>query len=88
MGAAVALCYFVAVFTTVIIFRVRADLGFWHGLKVVGEGGVGLEWLLIAVVSAMFWPITLVIWLIRGRPEPRIVFNDKAVERQRRLSGA
>lgn len=65
------------------VIRARAGVTVWHRLQVFGEGGHGLEWTITAGSAALFWPITLVIWLARGRPEPRIVFNEKALERQR-----
>jgi hypothetical protein len=68
------------------VIRVRAGGGFWLGLKAFGPDGFGPVWVGTLIICSMAWPITLAVWLARGRPEPRIVFNDKAVERQRRAA--
>ena len=64
------------------VMRVRAGAGFWRGLKVLGPDGFGVLWVAQLVVCSMFWPVTFAVWLARGRPEPRVVFNHKADERQ------
>ncbi len=64
------------------VMRVRAGAGFWLGLKIGGPSGFPVLWVGQLVVLSMFWPVTLVVWLVRGRPEPRWVFNQKAAERQ------
>jgi hypothetical protein len=66
------------------VMRVRAGTGLWYGLRVFGPGGHGIVWIATVAVCSMVWPITLAVWLLRGRPEPRVVFNDKAFERLRR----
>jgi hypothetical protein len=67
------------------VLRVRAGLGLWHTLRVFGPGGVGLAWPFAAGLCALLWPITLVVWLARGCPEPRVVFNERAEAREARL---
>ena len=68
----------------IFVIRSRAGAGVWNRLKVLGPDGYGLAWTMSAGTAALFWPVTLILWLARGRPEPRVVFNDKAVERRRR----
>lgn len=75
--------FFIGIFVAMSVIRVRAGTGFWYGLRVFGPGGFGPTWVGMLVICSMFWPITLAVWLARGRPEPRIVFNEKALERQR-----
>lgn len=65
----------------IFVIRVRAGVGVMSRLKVLGAGGHGLGWTLHAGTKAMFWPVTLVHWLATGRPEPRVVFNEKARQR-------
>lgn len=76
------LIYFIGMLVALSVFRVRAGLGFWHGLALFGPGGVGLEWLAINTGKAMVWPVTAAVWLATDRPEPAIVFNEKAVARR------
>jgi hypothetical protein len=76
--------YVVGMFVAASVMRARAGVGVWHRLKVLGDDGFGVAWVTQLTVATMFWPITLVIWLARGCPEPRVVFNEKAVERQLR----
>jgi hypothetical protein len=78
------LSYFIGGLVAATIIRSRAGVGQGR-IKILGPNGFGLDWFLACMVATMFWPITLVIWLTRGRPEPRIVFNEKARERRRSL---
>ncbi|MCG5451833.1 hypothetical protein [Micromonospora hortensis] len=80
------LIYFLGFFIGLIYVRARAGLGQGR-IKIIGEGGVGLEWFVGSLLTLMFWPVSFVVWLARGRPEARIVFNDKARERRRRAAG-
>jgi hypothetical protein len=84
IGAALVWMWIIGVVVAVSVIRIRAGAGFWRGLKVFGHGGFGPVWVGTALVCAMVWPVTLAVWLARGRPEPRVVFNEKALERQRR----
>lgn len=72
----------------VAVLRVRAGVGLWHRLRVFGPTGFGLAWNTTIAFCAFFWPITLVVWLARGCPEPRVVFNERALEREARLRAA
>jgi hypothetical protein len=80
--------YVIGWITAIMVIRVRAGVGVWRRLKVFGDDGFGPGWTMSAGSAALFWPITLVIWLARGCPEPRIVFNEKALERRRRMNGS
>jgi len=83
-----ALCvYIVGTFVSISVMRARAGVGVWHRLKVFGPDGFGPGWVLTCTLASMVWPVTLVAWLARGRPEPRVVFNEKAEQRRRRLAG-
>lgn len=86
MVCTAVIVYFVGILVASPILRNRAGLGQGR-LQILGPEGVGLDWLVGQVAAMMFWPITLVIWLARGCPEPRIVFNHKADERRRRVAG-
>lgn len=88
MGFALSFIYLAGWLGTVCVMRVRAGIPLWGRIKVFGRGGVGVDWILIGIVIALGWPVALVVWLLRGRPEPRIVFNEKARERARRLASA
>jgi hypothetical protein len=79
--------WFIGWLVAIFVIRARAGAGVWNRLQVFGPDGFGLGWTTSAGTAALFWPITLVIWLARGRPEPRVVFNEKAVERRRRDAG-
>jgi hypothetical protein len=79
--------YIVGWFAAALVIRARAGAGIWYRLKVFGPDGFGLGWTMSAGLAALFWPVTLGVWLARGRPEPRVVFNDKAIERERRMRG-
>ncbi|MER7889744.1 hypothetical protein ABTX15_07980 [Micromonospora sp. NPDC094482] len=88
MEFAMAAIYFVGFFIGMIILRARAGVGQGR-IKVFGSDGFGPVWFTSQLVTLMFWPISLAIWLARGRPEPRVVFNHKAEERRRRrVAGA
>lgn len=65
-----------------VVIRARAGVGQGR-IRVFGKHGFGLVWVMMAMLASFFWPITLAMWLARGRPEPRVVFNKKAEERQR-----
>lgn len=84
VGTFFALTYFIGVIVSVSVLRWRAGTGFWYGLRVFGPNGFGPVWTGTVIVCSMAWPVTLAVWILRGRPEPRIVFNEKALERQRR----
>lgn len=86
MECAVAVVYFVGFLIAMTVLRHRAGLGQGR-LQILGREGVGLDWFVPHVAAVMFWPITLVVWLARGRPEPRIVFNHRAEERRQRAAG-
>jgi hypothetical protein len=85
MEMALALIYIVGFMVAMTVIRSRAGVG-QRKIKILGPTGFGLSWFLSSSVAIMFWPVTLAIWLARGRPEARVVFNHKAEERQRRRS--
>jgi hypothetical protein len=72
-----------------VLRRQRAGIDDLFGrIKILGEGGVGLDWFLVSLALTVVWPATLIWWLANGRPEPRVVFNEKARERARRSAEA
>ncbi len=77
--------YLIGIVITMVVIRSRAGVGQGR-IKVFGDGGFGPVWFAVCVISMIFWPITLAVWLARGRPEPRVVFNHRAEERLRRQS--
>lgn len=80
--------YLGGIVVSVLVLRVRAGVGVWHGLRIFGPNGFGPVWAVTLVACSMVWPVALAVWLVRGRPEPRVVFNEKALERRRRQAGA
>jgi hypothetical protein len=77
----VIISYWVGVFIAVIVIRARAGVG-QRRIRVIGPQGFGLGWTTMSALAVGLWPIALIVWLARGRPEPRVVFNEKAVERK------
>lgn len=86
MGAFIGWTWLIGIVVAVVVTRARSGIGNWGRIHVFGEGGVGIEWFAGTLMAVAFWPATLAIWLVRGRPEPRIVFNEKAAERRRRMA--
>ena len=82
MEAIIALGYFLGFFIGMVIVRHRAGVGQGR-IKILGKDGFGFLWFWRMFFALIFWPVTLVIWLASGRPEPRIVFNERAAERKR-----
>lgn len=75
--------WLVGVAGSAMVMRYRAGIG--HGrLRVFGPNGFGPAWIATSIALSLAWPITLAVWLYKGRPEPRVVFNHRAEERQRR----
>jgi hypothetical protein len=64
------------------VVRVRAGVGVWRRPKILGPDGFGLGWAIHSAFKAAFWPVTLGYWVANGRPEPRVVFNAKARQRE------
>ena len=78
-----AITFWVGVIVSNGVYRSRSGLGFWSGrLRILGPTGVGMEWLVVTMGKMLAWPIVLGVWLATGRPEPRILFNDKALARE------
>ncbi|MDN5932473.1 MAG: hypothetical protein L0I24_15640 [Pseudonocardia sp.] len=77
------LVWLLGVAVSAVVIRHRAGTGQGR-LRVFGPNGFGLGWIMTSLACSVAWPITLAVWLYRGRPEPRTVFNHKAGERQRR----
>jgi hypothetical protein len=84
MGPFLGLTWLVGMFVSTCVLRARAGVGVWGRMRIFGSRGFGPTWFVTGVIASFAWPITLAIWLARGRPEPRVVFNEKALERERR----
>ena len=84
LGTTLTYLYLPGFIVSVFVMRARAGAGIWHRLRITGPQGFGIVWTTTVALCSMVWPITLAVWLLRGRPEPRVVFNEKAVERQSR----
>ena len=65
------------------VMCVRAGLPPVRRLEVLGRGGIGFWYADLLGLKTIFWPITLAVWLLAGRPEPRVVFNEVARMRAR-----
>jgi hypothetical protein len=80
----IVVIYFVGAAIYSVVRRSRAGINDLFGrIKIFGPGGVGPDWFLVSLVLTAVWPATFVWWLVNGRPEPRVVFNEKARERER-----
>ncbi len=81
--------YFVGLIVGMLIMRSRAGFGSFAPLVAYdGNGTSVLGWLITCLAMITVWPVSLVIWLARGCPPPRIVFNEKAAERRRSAAGS
>lgn len=86
MEMAIALIWFVGMVVGMVVVRHRAGVGQGR-IKIIGRDGFGFVWFWRMVFAIAFWPVTLVIWLARGRPEARTVFNERAEQRRRSMQG-
>lgn len=86
MEMAIALIWFIGFFIGMVVVRHRAGVGQGR-IKILGRDGFGFVWFWRMVFALVCWPVTLAIWLARGRPEARIVFNERAAERRRSMQG-
>jgi hypothetical protein len=82
MAGALVLVWFIGWLVAIFVLRLRAGVGIMSRLKVFGPEGFGLGWTMHSGFKAMFWPVTLIMWLANGQPEARVVFNEKALQRQ------
>lgn len=78
----VVVVYVVGIFVSSPIYKSRAGAPAFGRFRIFGKRGFGVGWI-TSVIGKMFaWPVVLVVWLIKGRPQPRRVFNEKAAARQ------
>jgi hypothetical protein len=68
MGLIIGLIWFLGLIVTVGVQRVRIGMTLMGTLSARTVFG-SLPWFLICLVSAMFWPIALIIWIAQGRKE-------------------
>jgi len=66
LEAALAITYLVGVLGAIIVGRSRAGLsqGRLSPATVLGS----LPWFMTQIFTLLFWPVTLIAWLVRGRP--------------------
>jgi hypothetical protein len=81
MGVTLGVVYVIGFLIAMGVTRHRAGVGQGR-IQIFGREGFGAGWFARHCVTVLFWPVSLVIWLAKGRPEPRTVFNDRARERQ------
>lgn len=72
--------YGVGVFVAITAVKIRAGVPV---MATIFPWDVGWVWFFMTFATTMLWPVTLVLWLKAGRPEPTVVFGDKARERVR-----
>lgn len=68
MGLVLGLIYFVGLFGSLVVGRSRAGLTQLGRLN-LATIFTSLEWFVHQLASLFLWPIFLVVWLARGRPE-------------------
>ncbi len=83
MGAFVGVVWFIGLVVAVSVIRSRAGLGIWQGLR--GSDAWSYFWLTKIGIYSIFWPVTLAVWLVRGRPEPPVVFERTPSGFRRRI---
>ena len=89
MGGAIAVIYLGGLFVSTFVYRARAGAGVMRRLRILGPGGYGAGWLSVQIGKALVWPAVLIYWLANGKPEPAIVFDEKArrrAEQQRKTA--
>jgi|GEM_PF-6707883 hypothetical protein len=74
----VVLAYLVGIFIARGVICSRAGLSAVRGFQVGGPDGFGYMFALRVGTASLFWPLALAVWLLRGRPEPKLVFDEKA----------
>ncbi|MER5517678.1 hypothetical protein [Streptomyces sp. NPDC002763] len=67
MGTAVGLAHVIGVVIALWTFNGRAGGSFWHGMPPMLML-ISPEWLIASVGKALLWEVTLVVWLVGGRP--------------------
>jgi len=67
MALVIALIYFVGLIGSVVVGRFRAGLS-QRGRLSAGLMLSSLPWTGHQIASMFFWPVFLVVWLVRGRP--------------------
>ena len=66
---------------SVVVLRARAGAPWFARIRAF-EYGLGWTW--ATAFKAFAWPITLIAWLASGRPEPKVLFNEKAAQARER----
>lgn len=84
----VVIIWIVGMLISGFVYRARAGLGIWHRISPIGSGGTGLEWFFVTVGKVLVWPVVCALWVVKGTPEPRIVFNEKAEARRRLIDAS
>lgn len=81
MAGQLALIYFLGLLVAITVLRSRSGIPFWYS-GMPGPFWISIQWALLSSFKAFLWPIVLVWWLANERPEPRILFFEKAEAQQ------
>lgn len=65
------------------VLCVKVGVPAFSRLQILGNGGYGFSWLVLLLFKSLLWPLTLALWLGKGRPEPSVLFNERASEKKR-----
>jgi hypothetical protein len=68
MGLVIGLIWIIGLIVTICVQRVRIGMTLMGTLSARTVFG-SLPWFLICTVSAMFWPVALIVWIAQGRKE-------------------
>jgi hypothetical protein len=75
---AILIIHFLGIIVASCVFKNRAGVPMLSRFRIFGKKGFGLGWALTMGGKSMVWPVVLIVWLANGRPEPKVVFNEKA----------
>jgi ABC-type dipeptide/oligopeptide/nickel transport system permease component len=67
MGVVIGLTWLIGMVVTVCVGRARIGMSQW-GIVPLETVIRSLPWFVTSMVVIAFWPVALVIWLVRGRP--------------------
>jgi hypothetical protein len=68
LGLTIGITYLIGVVGAVVVGRARAGLS-QIGRLSAATMALSLPWVLSQMASLVLWPVFLVVWLARGRPE-------------------
>jgi hypothetical protein len=93
----IVIAYILGIIVTAAVFNWRAGLSImttpFSGHRITARypdvrsltgnisGGAGMKWWMVKIGKQLVWPIVFVVWLVKGRPEPGVQFNELALQR-------